>query len=243
MTPAAHPPYLSFPGHRIFNTHLWWEMMPKQGAACFIYVVRSARDVCASFYHHLSHQAPADGGYKGSLDEFVADWVGGRIAFGSWPEHVSSWLDPEAAELAAAARDERVLVLSYEQMKTDVEGVTRQVAAHIGVEVSEEQLAVIVPRLDVSYMKANNEKFVPKSVEWIDKGKHERSLFQLLLCGPEAIRCAAVDPAVLRAGDGFQFVRAGKVGGGKALFDERHEEQFKALFASAPLPKCVAPFV
>ena len=40
-------------GWRLFNTHLWWSMLPKNGDARFIYVVRNARDVCCSFYHHL----------------------------------------------------------------------------------------------------------------------------------------------------------------------------------------------
>eukprot|EP00962_Isochrysis_galbana_P042005 scaffold15589_cov111-Isochrysis_galbana.AAC.2 len=72
-------------GVRIFNTHLLWHMMPgtehgdrtaraaadrtgsdrrrgkvsqvqEQDCARYIYLVRSPKDVCASFYHHLSHQ-------------------------------------------------------------------------------------------------------------------------------------------------------------------------------------------
>ena len=37
--------------------------MPADPSARFIYLVRSGRDACVSFYHHLSHQAEADGGF------------------------------------------------------------------------------------------------------------------------------------------------------------------------------------
>jgi hypothetical protein len=200
-------------GWRIFNTHLWWEMMPKDGDARYVYVVRSARDVCASFYHHLSHMAVDDGGYEGSLDDFVAEWTAGRLAFGSWPAHLSSWLDPEAPALAASARDPRVLVVSYEGMKADLAAATRAVARHIRVDVTDEELAVILPRLDVGYMRKNIGAFEPKSCNWVEKG------------------------------DGFQFVRKGEVGGGKALFtDGLHEARFRALFETATVPKCCVPF-
>ena len=44
---------------RMFNTHLWWSMLPKNGDAKYIYVVRNARDVCCSFYHHLVRNCPS----------------------------------------------------------------------------------------------------------------------------------------------------------------------------------------
>ena len=76
-------------GWRIFNTHLYWEMLPRGGQSGnasgtasgtvsgtvsdtagwsddpkvrYVYVVRSARDVCASFWHHFSHMHTEDGG-------------------------------------------------------------------------------------------------------------------------------------------------------------------------------------
>ena len=196
-------------GWRIFNTHLWWEMMPKAGDARYIYLVRGARDVCASFYHHLSHQSPADGGYEGSLDDFVEDWCAGKIAFGDWPAHLRSWLDPEAKTLQEAARDKRVLVMSYESMKKDTASTCRAVAAHCRIPITEDELAAILPRLDIKYMRENIDKFQPKSVEWLDKK------------------------------DGFSFVRKGEVGDSKRLFDEgKHGPVFQALLERSPVPVC-----
>lgn len=41
---------------QMFNTHLWWDMLPKPDNARYIYVTRAGADACASFYHHLTAQ-------------------------------------------------------------------------------------------------------------------------------------------------------------------------------------------
>ena len=72
--------------------------------------------------------------------------------------------------------------------EADIAAATRAVARHLRIELSDAELATILPRLDVGYMKTHIARFEPKSVAWVEKG------------------------------DGFQFVRKGEVGGGKALF-------------------------
>eukprot|EP00571_Detonula_confervacea_P002641 CAMPEP_0172321468 /NCGR_PEP_ID=MMETSP1058-20130122/43510_1 /TAXON_ID=83371 /ORGANISM="Detonula confervacea, Strain CCMP 353" /LENGTH=349 /DNA_ID=CAMNT_0013036987 /DNA_START=151 /DNA_END=1197 /DNA_ORIENTATION=- len=102
---------------RIFNTHLRWEMLPKQQEgkqqnnshesaagespsgkeqqqlrpACgkFIYVTRNLPDVCASFYHHLSNQK--EGTYTQGFEAFARDWMAGKIPFGSPLHHLISF--------------------------------------------------------------------------------------------------------------------------------------------------------
>ena len=78
---------------RMFNTHLRWSMMPKSHpGARYVYMTRRAADACVSFYHHLAHQAAEDGGFDGTLDDFVVEWSAGRAPFGSWSAHLKSWL-------------------------------------------------------------------------------------------------------------------------------------------------------
>lgn len=94
---------------RVFNTHLRWDMLPKsketaktkkllQGGqvkrpACgkFIYVTRNLLDVCASFYHHLSNQE--EGRYTESFQTFARDWMDGKVAFGSPIHHLLSFAE------------------------------------------------------------------------------------------------------------------------------------------------------
>lgn len=81
-------------GFACFNTHLLHHMLPPASGAGsrakIIYVSRAPADVCTSFWHHLSHQAVADGGYASDLPAFVDDWLGGKIAFGAWRPHVGA---------------------------------------------------------------------------------------------------------------------------------------------------------
>ena len=79
----------------------------------------------------------------------------------------------------------RVLLLSYEAMKADLPACVARVASHLGLAPSAELMATCLSRMDFAWMKANEERFAPRSVAWLDKG------------------------------DGFSFVRQGKVGGGK----------------------------
>ena len=89
---------------RVFNTHLRWEMLPKQMSneednndhlrpACgkFIYVTRNLPDVCASFYHHLSNQK--EGTYHDSFSKFSLDWMEGTLPFGSPLHHLLSFAE------------------------------------------------------------------------------------------------------------------------------------------------------
>ena len=76
-------------GYRVFNTHLWWEMLPQGESIKYLYIVRDGKDVVLSFYHHLSHQA--EGRYEKSFDCFLDEWCEGEIAFGKWIHHLRKW--------------------------------------------------------------------------------------------------------------------------------------------------------
>lgn len=161
---------------RAFNTHLLHSMLPRGPAAKILYVTRSPADVVTSFWHHLSHQSVEDGGYSGEIGGFVDEFLRGDLPYGAWRLQVGSWL-------AAAKDDERVLVLSYEELKSDLLAAVRRIAEHLNLSVSEETLReTVLPRLSVEDMKANLATFEPKSVRWTDKG------------------------------DGFTFVRKGEMG-------------------------------
>jgi len=181
-------------GWQIFNTHLWWEMLPKsqESDGRYIYVVREPHDVAWSFFQHLSHQAPEDGGFEGDWPQFLYQWCAGEIAFGKWAAHIQSYMQSEAlsgaSSLRDAARDPRILVLSYDEMKRDIGKVCQRIVAHCGIEITEAEIEECLPLFDVTYMKENNEKFAPRSVEWVDRS------------------------------DGFTFIRKGRSGDSRSAF-------------------------
>ena len=191
---------------RIFNTHLRWRMMPKSHEdARYVYMTRRAEDTCFSFFEHLSHQALEDGGYSGTLDEFITEWTSGQAPFGSWSAHINSWLPAGSGGQPA---DPRVLVVSYEELKADLRGNVLRVNEHCGFGLSEARIDELLPRFEFSWMRAHEAEFNPRSVRWLQT--------------PGASEAEA-----------FHFIRAGRVGDGERPFasNPKHREALRAMVA------------
>lgn len=146
-----------------------------------------------SFYHHLFHQAPEDGGFCGNFDQFFDEWIKGDMVFGRWDVHVAKWTK-------FAAADPRVLLLSYEDMKEDLVGCAMRINLHCEFGLSEAEVTKLLPGFSFESMKANLDKFSPRSIKLIDRG------------------------------DDFAFIRKGTVGDHKSLFLEKHHKMFDSTF-------------
>ena len=147
-------------GARVFNTHLRWNKVAHGNAAIYIYLYRDGKDVVTSFYHHLSNQADS-GGFEGTFEEFFEKWLDYKIVFGSWAQHIKNWI--------TSARDpsNNILLIRYEDMKTDLLSCLSRVSTHLGCNYSAEELeANIAPKVSFEYMKRNKHQFQPISVEW-----------------------------------------------------------------------------
>lgn len=142
-------------GLRIVKSHLAQQHIPWTPEARYIVVVRDPKDVFVSLYHFglglLTSMIDVD--Y--SLDEWLELHLGGGLSvFGSWAEHTASWWQ---------LRDRpNVLIMHYGAMKRDLEGSVRQVVDHLGVSLTEEELAAVVERSGFKHMKAHNHQFEPQ---------------------------------------------------------------------------------
>ena len=151
-----------------------------------MYVARDGRDCAVSFWRHLKSQSAEDGGWQGGWDAFFDAWIEGSIAFGSWFDHLLSWRDapavwfgaPEAFALKkeeekkySYVRDHPVLAVRYEDMKTDLRGVARAVAAHVDPSrpMCDHEIDEIVRACTFEAMKDDIEKYQPISVRWTDE--------------------------------------------------------------------------
>jgi len=224
-------------GRRVFNTHLRWDMLPgrlekeggkeegsrssspssstggRRGTAKFIYVVRSPLDVCVSFYHHLSNQQ--EGGYEGNFDTFFDDWIQGKIAFGSYIDHIMSFIPafsssqskstttttttPAAADGSSnnntdSSRHRDILLISYEELVNDLATNVRRISQFLDIDATDDELAELLPTFGFQHMKSDLDRFQPKSVTW----KND-----------------------------FQFLRKGQVGDSKHLVSESQHEVWK----------------
>mmetsp|Transcript_34615 Transcript_34615/g.57095 ORF Transcript_34615/g.57095 Transcript_34615/m.57095 type:complete len:286 (+) Transcript_34615:1-858(+) len=144
---------------RIFNTHLRWEQMPKHPGARYVYLVRDGMDVCASFFYHLSSQV--EGGYTGTSAQFLEEWLSGNIAFGKWSDHLKSWLGPDKT-------DERVLVVRYEELKSNLQETVSKIALHCKISITEDEIIGLLPKFSFDYMRSHKSQFQPQSVTWKD---------------------------------------------------------------------------
>lgn len=145
---------------RVFNTHLRWELMPKGRSCKYIYVYRNGKDACTSFFHHLSNQVDS-GPYEGTFDSFVKDWIDNKIIFGGWIAHLKSWIT------AAQNSENNILLVRYEDMKTDLAGSLKRISAYLGCRVDDEFiLNRILPFVTFDHMREHIHQYEPVSVQW-----------------------------------------------------------------------------
>lgn len=207
---------------RVFNTHLRWDMLPKQqegnaqhGAASlekneeqllrpacgkFIHVTRSLPDVCASFYHHLSNQK--EGTYTEGFEAFARDWMDGKIPFGSPLHHLLSFAEGFSDnQYAVVAEDNTTQPNSSGNQK-------QQPLLILSYEKMKENLREEVLRI-VDFLNLNN---IP--IEVLDtllptfdfkSMKENAHIFQ-----PKSVTWL----------NGYQFLRKGTTGDGKEMMME-----------------------
>lgn len=110
-----------------------------------LYVVRDGRDVAVSMYHFLRKL----GVYSGPFDDYLGAFLGGRVVnYGSWQDHVSSWL------AGAARHPTRIAVLRYEDLlREEAPERLQATLSQIGWAVPIEAARAAVQRNDLDSMR------------------------------------------------------------------------------------------
>lgn len=85
--------------------------------------------------------------FTGTFDDFFELFLADQTAYGSYWENLRSWW--------ALRRQPNILVLSYEQMHADLDGVVRSVAAFVGKELTQDQVAAIGAHCSLDSMRSN----------------------------------------------------------------------------------------
>lgn len=132
---------LRLPRPRIIKSHQYFD--PRYPDV--IYIVRDPRDVVVSQYHFQRKRKLI--GDNLPLASFVDRFIAGQTCFyGSWGEHVASWL---------ATRHGRpgFLLLRYEDMVADTQRELAKVAAFLKVDATSQQLARAVERSSADTMR------------------------------------------------------------------------------------------
>lgn len=147
------------PSPRILKTHLLRQWLPRQGR--FVVIVRDPADVAASYY--ALYRAYL--GYQGTLDEFLARFVAGRVQYGSYWAHVGGW--------ARAPGD--VHLVRYEALRADPAGELGRVAAFAGLPTDPARIAAAVEGASLLRMKALEERFDHATAILRERGVQPRS--------------------------------------------------------------------
>ncbi|MBW2586999.1 MAG: sulfotransferase domain-containing protein [Deltaproteobacteria bacterium] len=107
-----------FPSPRVFKSHLPRQWLPD--GARYIYVERDGLDVLVSYFHFYRSYL----GFEGTLDDFYAHFMDGRIQYGSWFEHVAGWRE--------RACDPDVLIVRYEDLLSDRKASIERIIEFLG---------------------------------------------------------------------------------------------------------------
>jgi hypothetical protein len=169
---------------RSFKSHLPYAWLPK--GALYLYIYRDGRDVAVSYYHfYRSHL-----GYRGDFDGFFARFLRGDLQYGSWFRHVAHW--------ERCRGRPGVLLLRYEEMRSDPERGLREIAGLCHVALTPARTQRI---LDLASFEAMRQA----------EGKYDH---------------ATSEGGRVEAAKQGAFVRSGEGGGHRALFSLAHEERF-----------------
>lgn len=154
---------------RFIKTHLPVDALVFSPKVKYIYIGRDGRDVMWSMYNHhanandlwyqLLNETPERVGPPidkpvESVTQYFSEWLDkDGFPFWSFWENISSWW---------AIKDlPNVLMLHYENLKKDMAGEIRSIAAFLEVDIDESKWPDILEHCSFDYMKKNATKSVP----------------------------------------------------------------------------------
>ena len=163
---------------RFIKTHLPVDALVFSPKAKYLYIGRDGRDVVWSMYNH---HANANDAWYGALNDtpglvgppierppasvhqYFHDWMA-RDGHPFWPfwENVRTWW--------AIRTLPNVLMLHFEDLKRDMPGQIRRIAAFLEVPIDESKWDAILEHCSFDYMKANATKSVPLGGAFWDGG-------------------------------------------------------------------------
>uniref|UniRef100_A0A8C6Y3N5 Sulfotransferase n=1 Tax=Naja naja TaxID=35670 RepID=A0A8C6Y3N5_NAJNA len=137
------------PSPRTLKTHLPIQLVPKtfwMKNCKFIYVARNPKDCLVSCFHfqRMNKTLP----HPGTWEEYLKIFMAGKVAWGSWFNHVKDWWK---------AKDTyHVLYLFYEDLKKEPKREIQKIAQFIGKQLDMATLDKIVHYTSFEVMKHNH---------------------------------------------------------------------------------------
>ncbi|CAM4906997.1 unnamed protein product [Rotaria socialis] len=188
------------------RTHLPINRIPHNVKAKYICVIRNPKDVCVSYYlfyntwggvHHLD------------FNQFFERFIHGRLPFNDYFECLRlTW---------ERRNDANVLLISYEEMKTNIRTVIENVADFINVDLTDQLLHKVIHYSSFEYMK--------------NKYDNERRKFEGKYI--QEIQDEIVRARMLKQLDGepnMEIVRKGEINDWKTFMSQEQSQRIKEKF-------------
>ncbi|XP_012674660.1 sulfotransferase family 5A, member 1 [Clupea harengus] len=136
-------------GPRILTTHLPYHTLApalRGSKAKVIYIARNPRDVAVSYYHfhNMAKFLPE----PGSFEEFLSNFLNGKVHYGSWFDHVKGWTDPKK-------NIENFFFITYEEMCKDLQGSLQRVSGFLQCTLLEEEINCAQKQCSFNSMRDN----------------------------------------------------------------------------------------
>jgi aryl sulfotransferase len=147
---------------RFLKTHLPIDALVFSPKAKYLYIVRDGRDTAWSLYNH--HAGFTDQAYPmfnnvfgregppleppaGDVVQYFHEWLtGGGLPLGvSFWEHVQGWYN--------ARHLPNVLLVHFNNLKADLPGQMRRIAAFLGIEIDESRFPAMIEHCGIDYMR------------------------------------------------------------------------------------------
>ncbi|KAG8008942.1 Sulfotransferase family cytosolic 2B member 1 [Nibea albiflora] len=155
------------PSPRMLSTHFQYTMMPPSFSEVkpkVIYVMRNPKDVFTSSFHYYGMTSFLVN--PGPQSEFLHKFLDGKVTFGSWFDHVKSWLNAEDKD--------RIMYISYEEMIMDLKDSVARIAQFLEKPLDPEVMEKIADRCLFKNMKQNKmSNYSTVSREFMDQTKSE----------------------------------------------------------------------
>ena len=146
---------------RAIKTHTPADGIPWYSTASYIVVGRDGRDACMSFLNHMRSMRPdlVQQLVTSAVNDGISFGEGGPMPLDDVHAFFARWLDDHAwfdhvASFWSHRGEPNVLFVHFNDLKADLAGEMRRVAAFLGIAVDEEQWPDLVERCTFASMKA-----------------------------------------------------------------------------------------
>ncbi|KAM4693528.1 sulfotransferase 6B1-like [Discoglossus pictus] len=138
------------PSPRVLTTHLNCDNIPKSfdKKAKKLVVLRNPKDAAVSFFHFYNNN-PLLPNYS-FWDPFFQDFLSGKVVWGSYFAFYVA--------LNKRIHDEDVFIVTFENMKKDLEAAVKKISEFFGVSLTQEQVQQIADKGNFKSMKENSKE-------------------------------------------------------------------------------------